>query len=507
MTVKSYCNRSIMKMVVVLITILSMVMSVANISYADIEQPEVKLPALEDVNAAAYCVYDKTADEIILSSNPDDRIYPASMTKIMTAALALDYLDTSATITASANAINSISADSTVMGVCIGETTTVSEFLYGLMLPSGNDAANVLAEAVIDSLLKNYPSDSLTAGPDGINAKYFEDALGMTTSEILNGYKLTAFALLMNYRAQAIGCYNTHFVNAHGLHDDEHYTTASDLTKIMAMACENPDFCKLIHTPTHYFAGTNVHKEDGWSIVTNSNKILLDPWLIAKTSEGYDTHAVCMVGGKTGTTSMAGTGMTTYSVNENGHELFISVCGIPSELYAYQTRYVASVVAYGNLECWQRDSVKVIPGTLGDYQSGNITEMERAQYDPLFLPGDSIEVDYRTDVEEEPEEEAAQESTDNEKGEVNVSIGSSDEPDNVKNTKKYPKHVQWVIDHLIISIVVAALAFIILILVIVIIVRLINRSRRRKKNKNRVRRPYIGEYIREMPDAKELKNK
>lgn len=475
---------------------------------ADVEQPEVKLPALEDVNAASYCVYDKTAGEIILSSNPDDRIYPASMTKIMTAQLALDYLDTGSTITASANAINSISSDSTVMGVYIGETTTVSEYLYGLMLPSGNDAANVLAEAVIDSLLKNYPSDSLTAGPDGINAKYFEDNMGMTSAEILNGYKLTAFALLMNYRAQELGCVNTHFVNAHGLHDDNHYTTASDLTKIMAKACENADFCKLIHTPTHYFAGTNVHKEDGWSIVTNSNKILLDPWLIGKTSEGYDTHAVCMVGGKTGTTSMAGTGMTTFSVNENGHELFIAVCGIPSELYAYQTRYVASIVAYGNLECWTRNPETVIPGTLGDYQYGNITEKEKAQYDPLFLPGDSIEVDYRTNVDDEELDEEIPEETSSESGKADANTSSSDKSEKTNDNKKnYPKVIQWALDNLIVAIVIAVLVIIIFILVVVIIVRLVNRQKRKKRNKNRIRRPYIGEFIREMPDPKELNKK
>lgn len=474
---------------------------------ADIEQPEVKLPALDEVNCLAYCVYDKTADEIILSKNPFDKVYPASMTKIMTASLAFDYLDTSATLTASANAMNSISADSTVMGVCIGETTTVSEFLYGLMLPSGNDAANVLAEGVIDAFFKNYPSDSLVAGPDGINAKYFEDYFQMTSQEILNEFKLSAFALLMNYRAERIGLENTHFVNAHGLHDDEHYTTASDLTKIMAFACENPDFCKLIHTPTHYFAGTNVHQEDGWSIVSNSNKILADPWLIAKTSEGYDTHAVCMVGGKTGSTSLAGTGMTTYSVNENGHELFISVCGIPMDQYAYQTRYVASIVAYGNLECWQRNPETVVPGKLGDYQGTNITENERAEYDPLFLPGDSTTMK-ELPSQEEVTEEDVEEPTPAEKGEANITItADDDDEENDKDDTKLPKVLAWAKDNKLIASIIAGLTVIIIVLIVVIIARIGSKPKRKKRNKNAVRRPYIGEYIREMPDSKDLKNK
>ena len=206
---------------------------------------------------------------------------------------------------------------------------------------------------------------------------------------------------------------------------------------------------------------------------------------------------------------MAGTGMTTYSVNENGHELFISVCGIPSDLYAYQTRYVASIVAYGNLECWTRTPEKVLPGKLGDYQSGNITEAERAEYDPLFLPGDKV-IEYEDLADPEAPEEAVPEETEAEEtGEVDLSISVSDDPDkpSPKAKKKYPKIVNWVLDNLIIAAVVAGLVLIIVILLIVILVRLTGSNKRKKKSKNRIRRPYIGEVIREMPDAKDLKNK
>ena len=483
----------IMSAVMTAILIFGMLPSLG--SRADLEQPEVSLPKLDEINAAAYCVYDKTANEIILSSNPEERIFPASMTKIMTATLALDYLDTSAYLTASANALNSISSDSTVMGLVIGETTTVSELLYGLMLPSGNDAANVLAEGVIESLLKNYPSDSLSAGPDGINAKYFEDYFGTTAEDILAQYTLSAFALLMNYRAQSLGCNNTHFVNAHGLHDEMHYTTAYDLTKIMASAAERPDFCKLVHTPTHYFVATNMHIEDGWSIVNNSNKILMDPWLVARTAEGEDTHAVCVVGGKTGTTSNAGTGMTIYTINENGHELFTAVCGIPGEYYSYQTRYVASITAYGNLECWNRNPEKVVPGKLGDYQSGNITEAERAQYDPLFLPGDSPEL---PDTEEDKQTPEGVEEQDGEKtAEEDVNVTIDESKDNVKDPiKEKSGIIRWIKKHVVASIIIGVLIALILVVIIIIIIKLINRKRRKKRRKSKTR-PYIGEIIKE----------
>ncbi|MCR5617833.1 MAG: hypothetical protein K6F83_06060 [Clostridiales bacterium] len=463
---------------------------------ADIDQPEIELPSLEEVKAETYCVYDKTAGEIIFSKDPDKIIYPASMTKLMTCQLALDYLDTSATLTVSQNAIDNISYDSTVMGLFVGETTTVSELLYGLMLPSGNDAANVLAEGVIEALLKNYPSDSLTAGPDGINAKYFEDYFGMSSEDILTSYKLSAFAALMNYRAAKLGCTNTHFVNAHGLHDDDHYTTASDLTKIMAAAAENPDFCKLIHTPTHYFAKTNLHTEDGWSIVTNSNKILLDPWLVAKTPEGEDTHAVCVVGGKTGTTSNAGTGMTIYTVNENGHELFTSVCGIPTEYYSYQTRYVASITAYGNFECWNNDPTSVVPGTLGDYQSGNITAAEKPQYDPLYLPGDiaeDIEVpDPATDGDDDGSPDG-KDADGHDLVEIDESKGEVKAP--LKQELEGP--IKWIKKHVVASIIIGVLILLILIFVIALIVKLIGRKRSKRRRKKSKTRPYMGEIIKD----------
>ena len=267
-------------------------------------------PAGPELGAESAILIDANTGIVLYEKNIHAKLYPASITKILTALVAYDNCDMKEMVTFSYDAVNSIDwRYDANMGITGGSSITMEETLYGMLVGSANEAAIAIAEHV--------------SGKGN----------------------LKDFAKLMNEKAVSLGCTDSNFVTPNGIHDDNHYTTASDLTKIMAMACENETFCKLIHTPTHYFGRTNVHKEDGWSIVTNSNKILIDPWLIAKTSEGYDTHAVCMVGGKTGSTSMAGTGMTTYSVNENGHELFIAVCGIPMELYSYQTRYVASVVA------------------------------------------------------------------------------------------------------------------------------------------------------------------
>ena len=365
---------------------------------ARIEQPELRVPPLENVHCSSYCVYDKTADEIVIGSSPDEKIYPASQTKIMTCQLGLDYLDLDAYLTVSDNAMNNITSDSSVMGVTRGEIVQVSELLYGLMLPSGNDAANVIAEGVVDAMFEKYPAGGNAVGPDGVNAQYLIDQLGKTQDEILGSYKLRAFACLMNLRAANTGCTGTHFVNASGLHDDDHYTTAHDLTLMMGKACENEDFKILIATESHVFKATNRHNVDAWKYVKNSDYLLFDPWLAAQTGEGIESHLIAIIGGKTGTTSMAGKGLTLATVNQNGHELYVSICGIPSDYYFYTTMYAASVTAYGHLECWNRDPQVVLPGTTGDYRYVNAPESQQPQYDSLIFPGDVL-VNY---VEDEP---------------------------------------------------------------------------------------------------------
>ena len=357
---------------------------------ADVGQPEIPVPALSDVHCASYCVYDKTTGYIVISMNQDDRIYPASMTKIMTCLLSLELLDTSAKLTVSASALEGLGSDSSLMGVLENENVKVSELLYGLMLPSGNDAANVLGEGCVDAFFEKYPAGGTEVNADGVNAQYLLDTLNDTQDNILASRKLEAFAVLMNLRADTLGCKGTHFVNACGLPDDNHYTTAYDLTLIMAAASEIDDFNTLISSPSHVFIATNRHKSDAWSYVKNSNYLLYDPWLASKTANGTDSHLAAVVGGKTGTTSQAGKGLTIYTVNENGHELMISICGIPQDYYFYTTMYLASVTAYGNLACWEADPVTRVYGTTGDYRWVNAPDAEQPQYDPLINPGDEL---------------------------------------------------------------------------------------------------------------------
>ena len=103
--------------------------SFGNVALAKIEQPALRVPPLENVHCASYCVYDRTTNEIILGTETDKRVYPASQTKIMTCQIALDYLNTDDYLTVSQNAMNNITSDSSVMGISVGEILQISELL------------------------------------------------------------------------------------------------------------------------------------------------------------------------------------------------------------------------------------------------------------------------------------------------------------------------------------------------------------------------------------------
>ena len=211
-----------------------------------------------DTNFSLYCTnvlaMDAESSNILYEKSGYDKVYPASTTKIMTAILAIENLNLSDKIEATKKALYSIPSDSSAMGIKVGEIFTVEELLYGLMLPSGNDAANVLAIA--------------------------------TSGEINN------FVSLMNEKAKELGCKNTHFVNAHGYFDENHYTTPYDMAIILQYALKNDTFRKIIETHTYTLPVTN--KTDKEVVLTNSNKLF--------DKNNPKTYYEYVLGGKTGYT-------------------------------------------------------------------------------------------------------------------------------------------------------------------------------------------------------------
>lgn len=175
----------------------------------------------EVLSDAAFLINSNTG-KILFEKNAHKRMFPASTTKILTAYLALNNLDLNSNLTASKEAID-IPSDSSKLGILEGEILTVEQLLYALMIQSSNDAANVLAEAVSGSV--------------------------------------TEFVVLMNQTAQNLGMNNSNFVNAHGYHDDNHYTTAFDMAIIAQKAMENPVFAKIVSTKSYEIPPTNKHPE------------------------------------------------------------------------------------------------------------------------------------------------------------------------------------------------------------------------------------------------------
>lgn len=309
--------------------------------FAEVGQQEITLPQLSEVVCKSYIVYDRTTGEILISQNFDQKIYPASMTKIMTASLALDNLAADQILTVSQSAMDATTPNSTMMGLKVGEEILVSELIYGLLLPSGNDAANVLAEAIVTATGYTDPANPLRT-------------------------KLDLFSDIMNQKVTDLGLVNTHFMNANGLHDDNHYTTASDLAKIFDYAAGHEDFRNVISSPTHVFKATNKHLFDAWYFAKNTNCLLTDPWIL-----GADTQVAKVIGGKTGTTIPAGTGMTLLSVNKNGDELISIVCGIPYETANRLTSYMAAILNAGAQACFDKDPVIRTQGNVMDNKPYN----------------------------------------------------------------------------------------------------------------------------------------
>ena len=230
---------------------------------ADKYDPEHPEALQQDQLAAvsAILIEESTGDPIF-SKNPDAILAPASTTKIMTVLLAIELADgdLSQEVTVSWNAVNLGDPDATTLGLDEGEIIRLDHLLYGTLLRSGNDGAVAIAEH-----------------------------FGGTEAN---------FVAMMNMKAAELHMEKTHFVNAHGLHDPNHYSTASDLAKLAQYAMQNDTF-RLIAGTTHYeIPETNTHRAR--SIETRHRQML-------ETYKGKENsyYYAPMTGIKSGSHSMA----------------------------------------------------------------------------------------------------------------------------------------------------------------------------------------------------------
>ena len=189
-------------------------------------------PGDEDVGAAEvgfsavspYVMFmDMNTGRVMYEKNADEKVYPASTVKIMTAILAIENCSLEEKIEASSTAIDSVPSGVTVMDIMPGEALTVRQLLYGAMLSSAADATNVLAEAVSGNI--------------------------------------GDFVRLMNDKATELGMNNTNFSNTHGEHDDRMYTTVRDMAALARYAMSNPDFREIVNTDQYTIQPTDKYKE------------------------------------------------------------------------------------------------------------------------------------------------------------------------------------------------------------------------------------------------------
>lgn len=226
---------------------------------------DVSTVAAPELSARQALLVDLDSGYVYLSQGADERAYPASLTKIMTVLIALEAVDRGEInlkdeVTAGDDCMSGLDAESSSAGIVPGEIMTLENYLYCAMISSANEACNVIASYVAGSI--------------------------------------DAFVAQMNQRAQELGCTGTHFVNPHGMPDDDHYTTANDLRRITEEALQHELFFAMSNTLTKTIPATN--KADTRTL-QNTNG-LINPDSIVYPGYLYEGAA----GIKTGHTNAAG---------------------------------------------------------------------------------------------------------------------------------------------------------------------------------------------------------
>ena len=209
--------------------------------------------------AGAAGLFDLKNNEVLCAKGLHEKMYPASLTKIMTAVIALEYGSMDQVLTATDN-IKITEAGAATAKLNSGDHMTLDQALHILLLASANDVANLIAENIAGSI--------------------------------------DQFIALMNQKAVSIGATNTHFVNTHGLTDLDHYTTAYDMYLIFNEAIKHPEFNQIINMTSYQ---TTFYDKNGKPIqkeYSTTNRYFKGQYAIPEN--------VTILGGKTGTTNAAG---------------------------------------------------------------------------------------------------------------------------------------------------------------------------------------------------------
>lgn len=228
-------------------------------------------------NASSAGLFDLNSRRVIYAKNIHEKLYPASLTKVMTALVALKYGNTEDTITVTANA-QITEKGAQLCGLKAGDRLTLDQALHALLINSANDAGVAIAEHV--------------------------------------GGSIEGFAEMMNEEAAAIGATNSHFVNPHGLQDDNHYVTAYDMYLIFNEAMQYKMFNEIIQMTSYNTTYTDKNGDSKELKFETTNQYLKG------VHEAPDN--VTVMGGKTGTTGAAGSCLILLTKDVSGNP-YISV--------------------------------------------------------------------------------------------------------------------------------------------------------------------------------------
>ena len=242
------------------------------------------------IDTGSVYLMDSRTTKPLYTKNENTKMYPASTTKIMTAILTLENCDLDEVVTASYNAVASIPEGYSTADIQVGEQLTVEQLLELLLVHSANDAGNVLAEYV--------------------------------------GGSIDSFVSMMNTKLNELGLNDTHFTNAYGLQDDNHYTTAKDMAFLMKYCLQNETFRKISGQASCAIPATNMHEPRKYD---STNQLLI---------AGNEYYYQYVFSGKTGFTSEAKHCLVTAAYN-NDLELICVVLGnddrfnVTRSLYEY----------------------------------------------------------------------------------------------------------------------------------------------------------------------------
>jgi len=238
--------------------------------------PSTILASDVSVNAPAAILMETSTGKIVYEKNIYEKMYPASLTKVLTAIIVLENCKLEEVVTASYDAVMGVEFGYVTVNLQVGEELKVEELLNVLMVASANDAAIILAEYVAGSVEE--------------------------------------FSTLMNKKAEEIGCLNSNFVNPNGIHDENHYSTAYDLALITQYAMKNDTFREIVKKTYYILPATNKYDKSD-RVFGTTNELL-----IVNNNERKDNYYYKYATGiKTGFTTPAGYCLVASS-EKNGLE-------------------------------------------------------------------------------------------------------------------------------------------------------------------------------------------